>query len=101
MADLETGVDACNRGDCATAMRKWRPLAEAGNAKAQINLGDMCAKGDGATEDLVLAYAWYNIVATQDHEKVSHTKEVTRRKMTTTQIAEAQSRAVREDSELR
>ena len=26
--DFQTGLDAANRGDYATALREWRPLAE-------------------------------------------------------------------------
>ena len=34
---------AAKRGDYATALREWRPLAEQGYAKAQFNLGVMSA----------------------------------------------------------
>jgi TPR repeat protein len=38
-ADYQAGMDAYNRGDYATALREWRPLAELGIAPAQFNLG--------------------------------------------------------------
>src|SRR5512141_852563 len=38
-ADFEAGMDANTRGDYATALREWRPLAEQGDALAQYNLG--------------------------------------------------------------
>ena len=38
-ADYLDGVDAYNRGDYATALDEWRPLAEQGDAPAQRGLG--------------------------------------------------------------
>ncbi len=37
--DFEKGRDAYMRGDYATALREWRPLAERGHADAQFKLG--------------------------------------------------------------
>jgi TPR repeat protein len=45
--DFQKGVDAWDRGDFATALREWKPLAEQGDAVAQFNLGLMYANGDG------------------------------------------------------
>ncbi len=36
---LKEGFAAYHRGDYATALREWRPLAKQGNAKAQWGLG--------------------------------------------------------------
>jgi|SRR6516162_56031 len=36
---FEAGLSAANRGDYATALTLWRPLAEAGDAVAQFNIG--------------------------------------------------------------
>jgi TolA-binding protein len=44
---FENGVAAYERGDYATAMRLWRPLADRGNGDAQYNLGVMYDKGLG------------------------------------------------------
>ncbi len=38
-ADFEAGVAAYNRGDYATALREFKPLAEQGYNSAQTNLG--------------------------------------------------------------
>ncbi len=38
-AGFAEGVAAYERGDYATALREWRPLAEQGDAEAQYNLG--------------------------------------------------------------
>ena len=40
-AGFAEGVAAHLRGDYATALREFRPLAEQGNAKAQLALGIM------------------------------------------------------------
>ena len=41
-ADFQKGLSAIDKGDYATALREWRPLAEKGNADVQYNLGLIC-----------------------------------------------------------
>ena len=48
-ADFYKGLDAYHRGDYATALREWRPLAKQGNALAQHSLGVMYDEGEGVT----------------------------------------------------
>jgi hypothetical protein len=62
---LEDGLAAYDRGDFATAMRLWRPLAEQGNVTAQYNLGVMYAKGRGVPQDDAEAVKWYRLAAEQ------------------------------------
>ncbi len=50
-ADLQAGAEAYDRGDYATALKEWRPLAEQGHAKAQYNLGVMYDDGEGVAQD--------------------------------------------------
>jgi TPR repeat protein len=57
-ADFETGMDGYQRGNDATAMSEWRPLAEQGDALAQYNLGMLYEKGAGVPQDDVRAYMW-------------------------------------------
>jgi len=45
--DVEDGLAAAKKGDFATALRLWKPLAEQGNARAQNNLGFMYANRGG------------------------------------------------------
>ena len=66
-ADFKAGVDAYHRGDYATALREWQPLAEQGNAFAQYNLGLLYANGQGVTKDDAKARQWYEKAATQGH----------------------------------
>jgi hypothetical protein len=48
---FEDGVAADKRGDYATALRLWRPLADQGDASAQNNLGFMYENGHGVPQD--------------------------------------------------
>ena len=43
----EEGYIAFQRGDYATALQKWQPLAEEGSAHAQLSVGTMYDKGQG------------------------------------------------------
>jgi TPR repeat protein len=52
--EFEEGRAAYERGDYATAIKKLRPLAEAGNAEAQFYLGAMYAEGRGVPQDFHL-----------------------------------------------
>lgn len=66
-ADVKDGVDAWQRGDYQTAVAEWRPLAIAGDADAQFNLGQAYKLGRGVPTDLVQAEAWYRRAAKQGH----------------------------------
>jgi len=68
-ADFQTGMDAHNRGDYATALHEWRPLAEQGDALAQYNLGVLYRKGRGVQQDDVQARQWYAKAAAQGQAK--------------------------------
>ncbi len=64
-AGLDEGVAAYHRGDYATALREWRPLAKQGNAKAQYNLGIMYNNGLAVPQDYAEAVQWYRQAAEQ------------------------------------
>ena len=66
-ADFKTGMDAYQRGDYATALAEWQPLAEQGQAVAQYQLGLLYANGKGATKDDAKARQWYEKAAVQGH----------------------------------
>lgn len=59
MAGTDTARAAYWRGDYATALKVWRPLADHGNAVAQFGLGMMYEHGDGVPRDFVQALGWY------------------------------------------
>ncbi len=66
-ADFQTGLDAYDRDDYATALKEWRPLADQGHAKAQYNLGVMYDDGEGVAQDYAEAVKWYRLAAEQGH----------------------------------
>ena len=63
--DFEDGAAASDRGDYATALRLWQPLAEQGNAGAQYNLGQMYRQGKGVAQDYKEALKWFRLAAAQ------------------------------------
>jgi hypothetical protein len=67
--DVKAGVDRWMRGDYAGAIAQWRPLAEAGNADAQFNMGQAYKLGRGVPADARLAQSWYQKAAQQGHEQ--------------------------------
>ncbi len=62
---LEDGQRAFDRGDFAEARRAWRPLADAGVAQAQLDLGALYDLGRGERQDPAQAFAWYMRAARQ------------------------------------
>ncbi len=58
---------AAKRGDYATALREWRPLAEQGHAEAQHNLGLLYGNGRGVSQDDAEALGWWRKAAEQGH----------------------------------
>ena len=63
--DIEKGLEAAKKGDFATALKEWRPLAEQGHARAQYNLGVMYHNGHGVVQDHEEAVKWYRLAAEQ------------------------------------
>ena len=64
-ADYDAGLSAAERGDFATALREWEPLAEQGHARAQTDLGYMHASGHGVPRDDARAVQLYRLAAEQ------------------------------------
>jgi len=54
-----------DKGDYATALKEWRPLAEQGDAEAQCNLGYMYKCGQGVPQDDAEAARWFRRAAEQ------------------------------------
>ncbi len=63
--DPETGAEAYDRGDYATALKEWRPLAEQGDAQAQALLGELYMRGEGVAPDNAEAAKWFHLAAEQ------------------------------------
>jgi uncharacterized protein len=72
LGGFEEGAKAYNRGDYGTALREWRPLAEQGNADAQLNMGFMYDNGYGVPQDYKKAITWYRRAAEQDNKRAQY-----------------------------
>ena len=128
-ADFQKGVAAAKRGDFATALTEWKPLAEQGDADAQYNLGRMYDNGYGTPQDYkaalkwytaaaeqgvaqaqyllglmyntgqgvqqddIQAYMWWNLAATNRNNSAARNRDIIAKKMTASQIQEAQKLA--------
>ncbi|MGD0024393.1 MAG: tetratricopeptide repeat protein [Xanthobacteraceae bacterium] len=55
---FEDATAAYSRGDYATALRLWHPLADQGDSLSQAMLGFMYYKGEGVPKDSVEAAKW-------------------------------------------
>ncbi|MEL0206452.1 MAG: tetratricopeptide repeat protein, partial [Alphaproteobacteria bacterium] len=71
-ADFDKGVSAFQRGDYATALREWTPLAEQGHVEAQYILGVMYSIGQGVEQDYATAAEWYRRAAEQGLADAQH-----------------------------
>ena len=64
-ADFAEGLAAFDAGDYQGALEVWQPLAEAGDAEAQIALAGLYRGGLGIPADLAAAARWYRRAAEQ------------------------------------
>jgi hypothetical protein len=65
-SNFDKGAAAYKRGDYATALAIFRPLAESGDAKAQSILALMYSYGEGVPVDYREAARWYRRAAEQN-----------------------------------
>lgn len=68
-AGFDQGVDAYEKGDFATAIKEWTPLATKGDEAAQFNLGVIYEKAKGVPRDNKQAAYWYRAAAEKGHAK--------------------------------
>src|SRR5215471_765837 len=62
---IEDATAAVERRDLATALQLLRPLAERGNADAQMKLGFLYVAGGGIPQDYAAAVKWFHLAADQ------------------------------------
>ena len=77
------------------ALRWFRRAAEQGDARSQFNLGFIYAKGKWVPQDYIQAHKWFNLAASRLsssdlRDRVVNVRTRVERKMTGTQLAEAQ-----------
>lgn len=71
-ADFATGLSAYEKGDYATALKEWEPLARDGGAAAQYNVGLLYYNGRGVPQDFKEAASWFERAANQGYVKAEH-----------------------------
>ena len=64
-ADLTDGVRFYEAGNYEPAYDEWLPLARAGNAAAQRNIGQLYRLGLGVPQDRIVAANWLRLAARQ------------------------------------
>src|SRR5688500_11852457 len=64
---VKAGIEAWQRADYDSAVKIWRPLAEAGDADAAFNLGQAYRLGRGVSTSLAAAQTWLERAARKDH----------------------------------
>ena len=64
---VKAGVEAWQRADYESAVKIWRPLAEAGDADAAFNLGQAYRLGRGVPLSLAAAQTWLERAARKGH----------------------------------
>ena len=96
---LEDAVAASNRGDYATALQLLRPLAEQGDARAEISLGHAYLQALSVPKDYTQAHMWFSRAAAHlppgsvDRDTALLNRDFVAAKMTPAQIAQAQQLA--------
>lgn len=68
-ADYTDGLAAYVKGDYQAACMEFTALAEQGDAKAQVKLGEMNARGQCGAKDDVAALKWYQKAAEQGNSE--------------------------------
>jgi hypothetical protein len=88
----EDAIAAYNSGDYATALQRLHRVAEQGDCVAQYKLGFMYERGQGVIQNLLFAYMWYDVSATQC-PGIAENRDYISKLLTPTQITEAQKLA--------
>lgn len=89
-SDFTTALDAFKRGDVLSALEDFHALADRGNAKAQLKLGLIYAKGQGVPRDLAQAHMWFALAADQGSSPASQNLDLLSLWLTPEQRAEAE-----------
>jgi len=87
--EFEDAVKAVNRRDYETAYKMIVPLAEKGQAAAQLVLGMMYFKGTGVEKDIVEADKWLFISEASGQEAGKKNRIFVERQMNRDQIVKA------------
>ncbi len=72
-ADYQAGEEAYDRGDYATALKEWRPLAKQGDADGQYGLGILYRYGNGVPRNRAEGARWLRLAAEQGNSAAQRT----------------------------
>ena len=75
------------------AVKYYRLAAAQGHANAQASLGMMYGQGQGILKDDVRAYMWLDLAASRGNSLAEHGRNLLAKKMSPSQITEAQGMA--------
>ena len=75
--------------DSNEALKWFQKAAVQGYVYAQFNLGGMYGNGQGVQQNNVAAYVWWNIAATNGHQKAKNNKSLVAKRMTAAQFTKA------------
>lgn len=85
----EDGMVAYNRGDYVPAIKLIRPLAQAGNAKAQNAMGVMYRKGEGVARSSARAFMWFGLAAKKGDTQAKANLQEMSKEMTPVEMTQA------------
>ena len=85
----EDGMVAYNRGDYVPAIKLIRPLAQAGNAKAQNVMGVMYRKGEGVARSSAKAFMWFSLAAKRGDRQAKAALQEMSKEMTPVEMTQA------------
>jgi TPR repeat protein len=85
----EDGMVAYNRGDYLPAIKLLRPLAQAGNARAQNVMGVMYRKGEGVARSSAGAFMWFSLAAKRGDAQAKANLQEMANEMTPAEMAHA------------
>ncbi|MFB9264361.1 tetratricopeptide repeat protein [Bradyrhizobium erythrophlei] len=89
----EDGMVRYNRGDYVPAIHLFRPLAEAGNSKAQSQMGTMYRKGQGVGRSMARAFMWFSLAAKRGDAQAKTNMREVEKAMTPTELTQARDMA--------
>lgn len=90
----EDGMVAYNRGDYVPAVKLLRPLARAGNAKAQNVMGVMYQKGEGVARSSAKAFMWFSLAAKKGDTQAQTNLQRVTKEMSSAEMAQAKQMTV-------
>ena len=85
--------------DPAAAALWFRAAAEQGDPVGQLNLGDLYSRGLGVERDLIEAYVWFSLSAAQGRRWPAARAEDLKRRMSSTELRQAEAALARRSSD--